>query len=182
MAKKSINELFLEMSNIGLDGWISNEEGEKLRREAELLKPGQTYLEIGVAFGKSLATMAYYAHERVDIWGIDKLDWEQRNQYLEQLGVLGRINFIQGESQQEAIMWKQKPIDLLFIDGDHSYYGVAKDIASWFPLVQHGGKIMFHDYTQTSPGVMRAIHDFIYSHPCYKDFCQDGSIYSFTKI
>jgi predicted O-methyltransferase YrrM len=38
-----------------------------------------------------------------------------------------------------------KKIDLIFIDGDHSYDGVKKDFKMYFPLVREGGIIAFHD-------------------------------------
>jgi len=37
------------------------------------------------------------------------------------------------------------PIDMLFIDGDHSYEGVKKDFEMYSPLVRKGGIIAFHD-------------------------------------
>lgn len=37
------------------------------------------------------------------------------------------------------------PIDLLFIDGDHTYEGVKKDWEMYSPLVRLGGLIVFHD-------------------------------------
>lgn len=40
-----------------------------------------------------------------------------------------------------------KPIDLLFIDADHSYEGVRADYETWLPLVRLGGTIIFHDYS-----------------------------------
>jgi predicted O-methyltransferase YrrM len=38
-----------------------------------------------------------------------------------------------------------KHVDLLFIDGDHSYEGVKKDFEMYSPLVADGGMIVFHD-------------------------------------
>lgn len=38
------------------------------------------------------------------------------------------------------------PVHLLFIDGDHSYGAVARDIAGWAPKVPAGGVIAFHDF------------------------------------
>jgi cephalosporin hydroxylase len=38
-----------------------------------------------------------------------------------------------------------RPLDLLFIDGDHSYDGVKKDYEMYSPLVARGGAIAFHD-------------------------------------
>lgn len=38
-----------------------------------------------------------------------------------------------------------RKLDLLFIDGDHSYEGVKKDFEMYSPLVATGGTIAFHD-------------------------------------
>jgi cephalosporin hydroxylase len=40
---------------------------------------------------------------------------------------------------------KGRPIDFLFIDGDHSYEGVKADFEIYSPLVKEGGLIAFHD-------------------------------------
>jgi len=37
------------------------------------------------------------------------------------------------------------PIDLLFIDGDHSYQGVKSDFEMYSPLVRDSGIVAFHD-------------------------------------
>ncbi|MFQ5929047.1 MAG: class I SAM-dependent methyltransferase [Acidobacteriota bacterium] len=38
-----------------------------------------------------------------------------------------------------------QPVDLLFIDGDHTYEGVKTDYIHYGPLVRPGGLIAFHD-------------------------------------
>ncbi len=38
-----------------------------------------------------------------------------------------------------------KPLDYLFIDGDHTYEGVKRDFEMYSPLVRGGGMIAFHD-------------------------------------
>lgn len=44
-------------------------------------------------------------------------------------------------------------LDLLFIDGDHTYEGVKRDFEMYSPLVKTGGIIAFHDIVQVSePG------------------------------
>ena len=49
------------------------------------------------------------------------------------------------------------PIDLLFIDGDHSYNGVKSDFEMYSPLVRKAGIIAFHDIAnvRTDYGVGR---------------------------
>lgn len=38
-----------------------------------------------------------------------------------------------------------RPLDLLFIDGDHEYDAVKSDFTNYRPLVRQGGLIVFHD-------------------------------------
>ena len=37
-------------------------------------------------------------------------------------------------------------LDFIYIDGDHSYAGVLRDLAAAYPKVKRGGLIMGHDY------------------------------------
>lgn len=43
-----------------------------------------------------------------------------------------------------------RELDLLFIDGDHSYAGVKGDFDMYSPLVRRGGLVAFHDIAGTS--------------------------------
>jgi hypothetical protein len=54
-------------------------------------------------------------------------------------------------------------IDILFIDGDHSYQGVINDFLLYEELVKKGGYIVFDDYndSQHSPEVKIAVDDII---------------------
>jgi len=45
-----------------------------------------------------------------------------------------------------------RPLDFLFIDGDHSYEGVARDFELYSPLVRPGGLIAFHDIVPLAEG------------------------------
>jgi predicted O-methyltransferase YrrM len=61
------------------------------------------------------------------------------------------IHFINGASHtpqtlhQVQKILEGKPLDLLFIDGDHTYQGVKQDFLSYRHLVREGGIIVFHD-------------------------------------
>ena len=41
------------------------------------------------------------------------------------------------------------PIEVLFIDGDHSYEGAKADFERWSAFVQPGGHVLFHDAVDT---------------------------------
>jgi len=45
----------------------------------------------------------------------------------------------------EDVKNKVGTVDLLFIDGDHSYEGVKKDFENFYPLLKMGGYLIFHD-------------------------------------
>ncbi len=61
------------------------------------------------------------------------------------------VEFITGDSSTVGKLWG-KPIDLLVIDGDHSFEGCRKDILAWWPHVKAGGILFCHDYLERDNG------------------------------
>jgi cephalosporin hydroxylase len=65
-----------------------------------------------------------------------------------------RIELVRSDSHDPRTFDKVKqllggrPLDLLFIDGDHSYDGVKKDFEMYSRLVAKGGTIAFHDIVE----------------------------------
>jgi len=72
-------------------------------------------------------------------------------------------------------------LDVLFIDGDHSYQGVVSDLENYVPLVKPGGLILLHD-VQPCPEIVdwvtqggihgpwepfQAFEDFTQAHPTW---------------
>jgi predicted O-methyltransferase YrrM len=56
------------------------------------------------------------------------------------------------------------PLDVLYVDGDHSYIGAHNDLFKFGPLVKSGGLILIHDiYHNQFPGVMQAWKEFLNS-------------------
>lgn len=61
------------------------------------------------------------------------------------------VSFIDGSSYEPSSVSKaeeiigDKKLDLLFIDGDHTYEGVSKDFFEYKKFVREGGLIVFHD-------------------------------------
>ena len=53
-----------------------------------------------------------------------------------------------------------KPLDLLFIDGDHRYEGVRADFEMYSPLVAEGGLIGFHDIVPGPPSEVGGVPKF----------------------
>ena len=61
------------------------------------------------------------------------------------------VQHIEGRSEVVGKQWKEK-IDLLFVDGDHGYNQVKKDIRAFVPHLKSGCYALFHDYTTNGDG------------------------------
>jgi predicted O-methyltransferase YrrM len=76
---------------------------------------------------------------------------------LERFGVAPWVNHLCTDSRGAANDWSS-PIDLLWVDGDHNYEGVASDITLWTPFVRDQGVVIFDDIEPDSD-VEAAIRD-----------------------
>jgi len=52
-----------------------------------------------------------------------------------------------------------KYFDIVFIDAEHDYDNVKKDILAWHPLIKEGGIICGHDYASREKGVIKAVNE-----------------------
>ena len=60
----------------------------------------------------------------------------------------------------EAARWVWgRELDLVIVDGDHTYEGCTADAALWAPKLRPGGTILFHDYNLNYPDVIACVHD-----------------------
>ena len=67
--------------------------------------------------------------------------WARRDQRI--VGLRGDSHSY--ETAREIASLVETDLDLLFIDGDHSYDGVKRDFEMYSPMVRKGGVIAFHD-------------------------------------
>jgi predicted O-methyltransferase YrrM len=70
----------------------------------------------------------------------------------------GRARLIREKSWLAADQFDDESCDLVYIDGDHTYDGVVKDLAAWYPKVKKGGIICGDDIGW--PGVKKAVDEF----------------------
>jgi hypothetical protein len=108
------------------------------------------YLEVGVRHGRSLAWARQWS--KGDVYGVDI------NNELIEHPMLDKINFIHAPSNEAVKNWTL-PIDVLFIDGDHTYEGVKDDWDNFSPFIKPGGVVYFHDCDATSPGVVQLFEE-----------------------
>lgn len=70
-------------------------------------------------------------------------------------GLESWVEIVQGRGEELGARWRG-PIDLLFLDGDHSYEGVRATYEAWWPFLKIGGVIAVHN---SSPGQYHPSHD-----------------------
>jgi predicted O-methyltransferase YrrM len=126
--------------------------------------PPRNVLEIGTSLGGTLFLLARVSARDATIISMD-LPWQQasgaysewREKYYRSFGDLDqRIRLIRfdSHSQEAEVAVGQTlngtKLDLLFIDGDHSYEGVRADLKAYGSLVKPGGFILLHDINPDS--------------------------------
>jgi predicted O-methyltransferase YrrM len=90
----------------------------------------------------------------IDTTIIDKDRWEISLSYF--LSHWSNIVSLRGDTADSASRFGDDSVDLLYIDGDHRFYGVERDYDAWISKVKSGGYILFHDYDEdTHPDVVR---------------------------
>ena len=77
-----------------------------------------------------------------------------------------KIHLLRSDSHEETTVDNVREIldnsklDLLFIDGDHTYEGVKKDFETYGKLVKKGGVVALHDIVPHPRETGCRVHDF----------------------
>lgn len=119
----------------------------------------ETVVEIGSAYGLSTCFIASALQRNKcgKLYSIDpheKTNWNDGGYTTDTLKIVqGRlkdlylseyVEHIQLYSKDAIISWS-RPIDLLFIDGSHTYEDVENDFWGFIPHIKLGGLVLFHD-------------------------------------
>ena len=69
--------------------------------------------------------------------------------------------FLRGDSVLMADSIPDNSLGMVYLDADHSYEGVKRDLEAWYPKVVTGGIIAGHDYLNVEGyGANRAVNEF----------------------
>jgi predicted O-methyltransferase YrrM len=157
-----------------LSGWFTEVEAEVYRSLVRAVRSG-TVVEVGVWKGRSLSAILDVCRANqnrlyaVDTWQPDLRDAGYQEAalhdvaaiFLQNLSVLGHlatVEIIREDSWRASEHFPDRSVDLVFLDADHSYESVRRDLLAWFPKVAQNGVLCGHDYT-TRPGVRRAVDE-----------------------
>lgn len=141
-----------------IEGFLAPIEERTLQWSVGSVPPGGKIVEVGSYHGKSAVNFAYAVRKRggdATIFCVDT--WRNENiEFARNVDVFARFEAnvapyrdlivpLRGRSEEVGAAWDRGPIDVLFIDGDHSFEGVTRDVEAWVPHVKPGGLVMFHD-------------------------------------
>jgi len=82
---------------------------------------------------------------------------------------INKIEWLYARSENVHTNFDDKSIDFVYIDGDHSYNNIKKDIELYYSKVKIGGLIGGHDYTKLQYGIKQAVIEFFPS----SDICNE---------
>ena len=123
------------------------------------LRP-EKVMEIGTFQGGTLCVLCRLSSPTADIISVDLPGGKFGGGYSAIRSLLYRsfckcfqaLHLIRGDSHSNEVLTKVKSIsqslDILFIDGDHTYEGVKRDFFAYSPLIRAGGIVAFHDIVE----------------------------------
>ncbi len=164
-----------------LHGWFDF--GEIYNEAVEHARDDSVLVEVGVAFGRSLAHLARRLIDSgkkstlygIDLWRQDDATWPTHPKFARSPGgfhafcadmvqhapeELERSSILRLSSLDAAkLVGQMGGADFVFIDAHHAYPSVRADIDAWLPIMRSGGVIAGHDHTEHHPGVIRAVRE-----------------------
>jgi len=144
---------------VGDESYCSRWEGAFLEGLAANCPDPARVVEIGTGKGMSLLRLLYglSLHEDAKVWTIDLLEKDDVREELEKAQIpTWRYEMLVGDSA-EIGQQDWEPLDLIFVDGSHSYEGVKADVRAWTPHLKEDGVIAFHDYGNPLHSVTPAV-------------------------
>lgn len=127
--KLNIDEIYSNISHI--EGWFEKNDIEAIASIE--LPPNPIIFECGTSYGRS-ATAFGLMWPDAEIHTCDPLDNK----------AVGRFTFYNQAGRD--VDW-HKPIDLLFIDDDHTYETIKENFNKFEPFIKNGGFVVLHDVT-----------------------------------
>lgn len=168
------------MNNFGADvpNWFDYE--DVYDRAFSIFNDGErhVFVELGAHAGRSTAYMARILNPNFSFFTVDEWKIYPYKKFIANLKNNGitteHVTPIIADSSEASRLFDPESVDFVFIDADHSYQGVLRDIVAWLPRMKKTGVIAGHDYHYANLGVIKAVCDLfpvrhigLMSHSCY---------------
>jgi len=117
---------------------------------------GMIVAEIGIGFGDTAKSWLPIVHDNNGVGilvddlsggpGFEGVESKVKNIIIDILKQYPRTIFLNGTSWEMADLVSDKTLDIVYLDADHRYSSVYKDIIAWAPKIKPGGILAGHDY------------------------------------
>ena len=160
---------YFEYPDNGVEGWMRFPELQWLYETSKKMK---TIAEVGSWKGKSTHALCSGCKNGL-VYSIDHFKGSSGeeeahkeaqgdivyNQFLENMKSFSNLKVNRTDSLTASKMYPDKSFDLVFIDAEHTYEGVKKDIQAW----RNKAKIILsgHDYSDMWPDIKRAVSEVV---------------------
>ena len=161
MTRSSFEQTLREVRDV--PGWLHDEQAKRLWGAAANTREGGQIVEIGSYQGRATVILARAAPEDTAVISIDPHagggrspgEWDGSaehgrsdhlafERHLRSRGIAGRVNHICRPSSS-AHSGVAGEVDLLYVDGSHSYRDALADLRGWGSRVRDGGTMLVHD-------------------------------------
>lgn len=143
------------------ESYLTRWEASFLEGLASSLPNPARAIEVGTGKGISLARIliGLSHHTDVIVWSIDLEECEKAREYVQKCQIPNwRYNLVVGDSVETGRGWSEK-LDMVYLDGSHSYEGVAADVEAWGRYIKINGILAFHDYGNRKHNVTAAVKE-----------------------
>lgn len=152
-------------------GWFSPVDVEMYRHiYHELVPNGGATAEVGCYRGRSLASVADIIRTKgLTVYCVDDFDVPLLADRADRLpafmamvrdaGLQEHVVVLNGDSLEGAQQVPNGSLDFVFIDADHTYPMVKRDLEAWQRKIKSGGWFGGHDYDNENSGVVMAVNE-----------------------
>jgi GT2 family glycosyltransferase/Flp pilus assembly protein TadD/predicted O-methyltransferase YrrM len=175
---RQINEATGLIEVNGVPGFLNPADMKYLLNKAASLPKGAKIVEIGSYMGLSSIIMAYglrvSGNQSARIYCVDPWDdaymgrvgvtshsslYGAFMKHIADAGVTDAIVPVRSLSLDAAVQFEDRSVDLVFVDGDHSFEGCTADLETWRAKIRPGGHLAGHD-CRPNDDVRRAVDSF----------------------
>jgi predicted O-methyltransferase YrrM len=171
--------------NLNTDNWFNYQNFYKMISEKDF----NVFVEVGAWKGHSICYLGNLLKDKnVKIYAVDL--WDETYKYednprlkkqkvilhdifkqnLKNNGLNDKIIDIKSLSWEAASNFRDEEVDFVFIDADHEYESVIKDIKAWLPKIKKNGIISGHDYFNPC-GVKKAVDEIFGDNVMFNGTC-----------